>query len=718
MAKKIEVQIVGDTRGLSRAFNDASSKTNKFGSSFAKLGSMAAVGLAGVGVGAALAGKKMIEMASDAAEVQSKMEVVFGKQLPGLTKQIDKFSAATGTSRFEMREQAADMGALLEPLVGTKKRAAEMSLQFTKLATDLGSFNNVPTADALLAIRSGLVGEAEPLRRFGVLLNEAAVKQEALRLGLVKGKEELTEQQKVQARASLIMQQTSLAQGDATRTAGSMANQMKALRTNVSDAATSLGVALLPTALKVVQWFNANWPTILRVSQQVFAGIGRAIDAVKPVFANLIAGIRSIVAFSQANWPKVQEAAARVVAWYKGTLEPAIKNVIAAVTAIWNRFGGDITKIAKAAFAMVSAVVKNGLAIIQGVVEGVLALIRGDWTQAWNSLKTVVSKTLSSIGAIIKGFASIAFTAATAIGAAVVDGVVSGMSGLFGRVKDKIVGGIKGAIGAAGSFLHGSGPFEFTRHTVGAPLAKGIVEGMDGGLALLQPKMQARIKAAVARAQSVVDAARARMQSSFSLLSDKLMRAFDAETGGHQTPAEKMLADINDRRQSEDLNRALAEAMLGGDADAIARAQEDIQVAALQKQAANERQFYEDQRGALRENLELRLQGLNASFEKEGTTVAKALAKINKIMQAYGITFAESGQLIGAQFVKGLIGAIAGAAGGAAGVRGAQTGGNARPDIPPIITQVVLDGEIVAQSAQKYLLRTQNRGASLGFQAA
>jgi hypothetical protein len=49
-----------------------------------------------------------------------------------------------------------------------------------------------------------------------VLLNEAAVKQEGLRLGLVKGKQEMTEQQKVQARASLIMQQTTLAQGPGT----------------------------------------------------------------------------------------------------------------------------------------------------------------------------------------------------------------------------------------------------------------------------------------------------------------------------------------------------------------------------------------------------------------------------------------------------------------------------------------------------------------------
>jgi hypothetical protein len=193
VAKKIEVQIVGDADSLSRALNKATGSTNKFGSALSTVGKAAVLGLGAVGVASAIAGKKMIDMASDAAEVDSKMSVIFGNVLPGLTKNLDKFAAATGASRYQLREQTADMGALLAPLLGTKQAAADMSTQFVKLATDIGSFNNVPVADALLAIRSGLVGESEPLRRFGVLLNEAAVKAEGLRLGLVKGNEVMTE---------------------------------------------------------------------------------------------------------------------------------------------------------------------------------------------------------------------------------------------------------------------------------------------------------------------------------------------------------------------------------------------------------------------------------------------------------------------------------------------------------------------------------------------
>lgn len=290
-SRTLKVEIIGDASSLQRALKGASSSSSSFGSKLAKVGRVAAIGLGALGAGAIFAGKKMKDLASDAAEVDSKLDVVFGKALPQLSKNLDAFSEATGASRFALREQAADLGALLAPLTATKKGAADMSEQFVKLATDLGSFNNVPVEDALLAIRSGLVGEAEPLRRFGVLLNEAAVKAEAYSSGIAKTGAELTEQQKVQARANLIMEQTKLAQGDATRTAGSMANQLKTLKNNVIDMATSLGTLLIPATLSAVKAFNENWPAIEKVITVVMeaavGAVSAAVDAIQRNFETI-----------------------------------------------------------------------------------------------------------------------------------------------------------------------------------------------------------------------------------------------------------------------------------------------------------------------------------------------------------------------------------------------------------------------------------------------
>ena len=47
-----------------------------------------------------------------------------------------------------------------------------------QLASDMASFNNTSVDDALLALRSGLSGETEPLKRFGIALSEVRLKED------------------------------------------------------------------------------------------------------------------------------------------------------------------------------------------------------------------------------------------------------------------------------------------------------------------------------------------------------------------------------------------------------------------------------------------------------------------------------------------------------------------------------------------------------------
>src|SRR3546814_20116561 len=92
-----------------------------------------------------------------------------------------------------------------------------MSQIFAQLAQDLVSFYNVDTETAIQKLRSGLSGESEPLRDFGVFLTEANVKAKALEMGLTGVGDELTEQAKILARYQLVLEATKNAQGDVAR---------------------------------------------------------------------------------------------------------------------------------------------------------------------------------------------------------------------------------------------------------------------------------------------------------------------------------------------------------------------------------------------------------------------------------------------------------------------------------------------------------------------
>ena len=64
---------------------------------------------------------------------------------------------------------------------------------------------NLDVNQAAELFQSGLAGETEPLRKFGIDLSAAAVEASAYANGIAKAGKPLTEQQKVQARYALLM---------------------------------------------------------------------------------------------------------------------------------------------------------------------------------------------------------------------------------------------------------------------------------------------------------------------------------------------------------------------------------------------------------------------------------------------------------------------------------------------------------------------------------
>jgi hypothetical protein len=118
---------------------------------------------------------------------------------------------------------------------------------FVTLATDLASFNNSTPEEAVMAIGAALRGESEPLRRYGILLDDATLKAEATTLGIYKGNKALTSQQKILAAQSAIYKQSGDAQGDFARTADGLANSQRTLSALFKNFQIQLGQQLLPT---------------------------------------------------------------------------------------------------------------------------------------------------------------------------------------------------------------------------------------------------------------------------------------------------------------------------------------------------------------------------------------------------------------------------------------------------------------------------------------
>jgi hypothetical protein len=197
-------------------------------------------GIAGAGATAFLV--SATNAASNLNETLSKVGVVFGASSDQVTKFADEMADKFGLVRREVLDAASSFGLILQGAGMTAQASAGLSIQLAKLAADASSFYNVPIDVALEKIRAGLGGEAEPLRAFGVLLSEAAVKAKAAAMGFTT----LDESTKAAARAQLIVEGLNKAGGDLERTSDSLANRQRKLTGDWENLKTELGSALIP----------------------------------------------------------------------------------------------------------------------------------------------------------------------------------------------------------------------------------------------------------------------------------------------------------------------------------------------------------------------------------------------------------------------------------------------------------------------------------------
>lgn len=276
-ARKLVVEILGDAKGFAGAVDNAGSKLSSFGASIGKMAIAGGVALGGL----AAASVPLINAASDLAETQAKVGEVFGDA----AADIEKFASSAAKSLGQSKQQAMD-GATTFAIFGksaglTGKDLSGFSIELTNLASDLASFHNASPQEAIDALGAALRGEAEPMRRFGVLLDDATLRNEAMKLGLIKStKEALTPANKVLAAQAAILAQTKDAQGDFARTSDGLANKQRILAARFTDVKTSIGTALLPVALKLATFVS---------------------DKLLPAFEELSGGVQAFAAAFRAG---------------------------------------------------------------------------------------------------------------------------------------------------------------------------------------------------------------------------------------------------------------------------------------------------------------------------------------------------------------------------------------------------------------------------------
>ena len=343
--RAITVKILGDAKGAMNAMRQTETGLAGLASKAQAAAKVAAAAFVGVGVAATGLAITSVKAASDLSESLNKANVIFGQSGAAITEFAKTSAFSFGLSRRAAFEYTATLGTILNVSGLTASASSQMSVELVKLAADMASFNNIPIDLALEKLRSGLVGEAEPLRTVGVLLSAARVEAAAYALGIAKTGAVLTEGQKVQARYQVILADTAASQGDFARTSTGMANQQRILTAQFENLRAELGERLLPLVnrglVAITSWIDSHQEDLtqwMAAGQEAAERLWKALGNVGETLAKIAAFPPIQVAISSI--PVELFIAAGLAAIVRGNLPLALGIfALGGVTAILGRAG-------------------------------------------------------------------------------------------------------------------------------------------------------------------------------------------------------------------------------------------------------------------------------------------------------------------------------------------------------------------------------------------
>lgn len=436
----------GQMRSADAASGSLGKSTTAASAGMTKLKTGAKVAGAALATGAAYGAWKAANAASDLSESLNKVDVVFGRQSKNVIRWSKDSANSLLVSQAAALEAAGSLGSMLKPMGFSEQAAAKMSKRMVQLSADMASFNNADPTEMLANIQSGLSGEMEPLKKYGSVLSETRVQEYAWAEGIAKRGKELSEQQKVQARYRLLLEDTTDAQGDVERTGDGMANSLRTLQANVTDLAAKMGSGLMPVVADVSNGLNDFFDVVLgrkggkgMEKPAWLTGLMEAGSDVADFFVGLWDDIKR-------NLPDGDDMQSFI---------KALRNLWTATKAIWNNALKPIMERIGPAFKQAFGGVVQ---VVRGFVEIFAGIFTGDFGKIWEGVKDIVGGTMDYVVGILRTATAPIRELASKIGDVVKVGIGGAWKFVTGVVRgavDKMLGLFSSLLGAAADAVGG-----------------------------------------------------------------------------------------------------------------------------------------------------------------------------------------------------------------------------------------------------------------------
>lgn len=430
----LAVRIIGDSKDVNKTFDKTESKLGKLGKTAGGLlvGGLAAAGTATVGLGL-VAGKS----ASDLEQSIGAVDTVFKGSADQMHTWAKGAAQDVGLTRDEFNGLGTLIGTQLKNGGTAMDDLAPKTNELIGLGADLSSMFGGDTATAVEALSSALKGERDPIEKYGVSLTQAAIDAKAAEMGFEKVGGALSAEANQAATLALIMDQTADAHGNFGKESNTVAGQQQRLVAQVKNLVTNLGMHLLPIAQKVFEFLNNTAvPAVTALIDSFIAGgagggLADKLGLTKllPILQNLggqfMALVPLVVSVFQTHllpaantvknavMPVLNTLATQVIPVVIGalfTIVQALIPVIGKLAQLSAVVAQKVMPVVQAllpvvmtVFEQVKTIITTAITLISSVISTVMAIITGDWSGAWEGIKSIASNAVGLLQSVISG---------------------------------------------------------------------------------------------------------------------------------------------------------------------------------------------------------------------------------------------------------------------------------------------------------------------------
>ncbi|SNR33137.1 phage tail protein [Blastococcus mobilis] len=356
--------------------------------------------------------------ASDLNETINKSSVIFGANAAAMDDWSKGAATNLGLSRQQALNAAAGFGDMFSQIGFAGDKAADMSRQVVQMSADLGSFNNLDTADVADRMSAAFRGEFDSLQALIPNINAARVESEALAMTGKENAEALTAQEKAAAVLAIVQKDGARAMGDFAKTSDGAANSAKIATAEWEDQKAAIGQDLLPALTAMIGFVRST----------VIPGVGALASFIKD---DAIPAIRDMAQWIDANKGPIMVVAGVIAAVFLPhliALGVQSLRTKAIVVGAWiakqaAAIGAAIVHSAQIAWMIVrfvalsaAAVLNAGLTVGAWIGMGVAAvaqaaIVAAAWLGA--QVRTVASLVVMAAGFVAQGAVMVASTAVT-----------------------------------------------------------------------------------------------------------------------------------------------------------------------------------------------------------------------------------------------------------------------------------------------------------------